>query len=107
MSELILRHILGKPGLGRPATIHLFNSNEPEPGSSGYPAPVLGATRPEAMASDEKLTAKQKELLHQRILKLDPKSELVKIEPDSSYTSGSISYNVKSGIVLNEKIDRK
>lgn len=54
----------------------------------------------------DKLSQKQKHLLHERIRTLDPQSELVTLMPNDTYTSGTITYNPNSGIVLHEHTKR-
>lgn len=54
----------------------------------------------------EKLTQPQKQTLANCILKMDPAGEIVTLSPNQTFTAGSISYNTKSGIGLNEKITK-
>lgn len=54
----------------------------------------------------DKLTPVQKRLITERIRALDPMGEIVSLSPNETYTGGSIAYNLDSGIVLNEKINR-
>jgi type I restriction enzyme M protein len=53
-----------------------------------------------------KLTTAQKQAIAERILKLDPKGEIVSLTPKANYAGGTIAYNKESGLTLNENISR-
>jgi len=54
----------------------------------------------------EKLTAGQKQKLHEAIKTLDPKAEIATLTPGADFKGGSIAYNRDSGITLHENITR-
>ncbi len=56
--------------------------------------------------ADIKLSSKQKQAIATRIKSMDPKGQIVTLEPNDKLSGGVVSYNTKSGIVLHEKISK-
>jgi type I restriction enzyme M protein len=52
------------------------------------------------------LSREQKKRLIERVKGLDPKGEIVELAPNSSFTSGAVTYNEKCGLTLHEKLNR-
>ena len=51
----------------------------------------------------DKLSPEQKQIIVDRIRALDPKGEIVTVEPNATYSGGNIAYDKNSGIQFGEK----
>lgn len=53
-----------------------------------------------------KLTPTQKAAIIDKVKELDPKGKVVTLKPSPDYNGGTVSYNLESGVTLNEKITK-